>query len=114
MSGLLEIVKAVIFGVIMGITEWLPISAAGHLVLLNSVIPLHVFEDAAMNASFWNMFKGALQLGALFAVIVLYGRRLWPFRTKKTENVRRPVLRLWLIILIATVPVALLGLFLRN
>ena len=73
MSVLIQILKSIVFGIVEGITEWLPISSTGHLILLNAVIPL------TDNAEFWDMYKYIIQLGAILAVVVLYFKKLWPF-----------------------------------
>ena len=71
MSLFIEILKSLVYRiVIQGITEWLPISSTGHLILLNTVMPLKVFEDTSMNAAFWNMYKVVIQLGSILAVMV--------------------------------------------
>ena len=69
---MLEILKAVLFGIVEGITEWLPISSTGHLILLNAFMPL------TDNMEFWNMYKYIIQLGAIMAVIILYFYKLNP------------------------------------
>ena len=79
MDLLIELLKSILFGLVQGITEWLPISSTGHLILLNTVLPLKVFDDPSANLSFWNMYKVLIQLGSILAVILIYFRRLWPF-----------------------------------
>ena len=83
MSVLIQILKSIVFGIVEGITEWLPISSTGHLILLNAVIPL------TDNTEFWDMYKYIIQLGAILAVIVLYWHKLWPFSPKKMRRKRR-------------------------
>ena len=70
---ILEILKIILFGIIEGYTEWLPISSTGHLILLENLIHLDQPED------FWNVFKVVIQLGAILAVVWLYWDKLWPF-----------------------------------
>ncbi|MBQ1291035.1 MAG: undecaprenyl-diphosphatase, partial [Lachnospiraceae bacterium] len=67
-----EFLKAVLFGIVEGITEWLPVSSTGHMILLNEFVKLNVSED------FWNMFLVVIQLGAILAVVLLYFKTIWP------------------------------------
>lgn len=88
MENILEIIKALLFGIVEGITEWLPVSSTGHMILLNEFVKLNVSEE------FWNMFLVVIQLGAILAVVILFWNQIWPFVTAKTadrdvENVGR-------------------------
>ena len=85
MEFIFEILKSVIYGVIQGITEWLPISSTGHLILLNTVLPLNVFNDAAKNIAFWDMYKVVIQFGSILAVALIYFEKLNPFSSKKNK-----------------------------
>ena len=76
----IEILKAILFGIVEGITEWLPISSTGHMILLNEVIGLKVSEE------FYSMFEVVIQLGAIMAVVVLYWNKLWPFHRKQIKE----------------------------
>lgn len=76
-----EILKAIIFGIVEGITEWLPISSTGHMILLNEFLTLNVSE------SFWSMFLVVIQLGAILAVIVMFWNLIWPFALTKNHSV---------------------------
>ena len=76
----IEFLKIVVFGIVEGFTEWLPISSTGHMILLEEIIPLKVTED------FWNVFKVVIQLGAILAVVILYFRKLNPFDRGKTNR----------------------------
>ncbi len=96
--------KIVVFGIVEGFTEWLPISSTGHMILLEEIIPLRVTED------FWNVFKVVIQLGAILAVVVLYFRKLNPFSRTKTNRQRQDTIILWIKIAAACVPVVLVGL----
>ena len=73
---MLEILKAVLFGIVEGITEWLPISSTGHMILLNEFVTMNVSQE------FWDMFLVVIQLGAILAVVLLYCNKIWPFRKK--------------------------------
>lgn len=76
---MLEFLKAIIFGIVEGITEWLPISSTGHMILLNEFLSLDVSEE------FWDMFLVVIQLGAILAVVVLFWKLIWPFAWKKNH-----------------------------
>ncbi len=103
---MLEILKAILFGIVEGITEWLPISSTGHMIILDEFIKLNVRED------FWNLFLVVIQLGAILAVVILYWNNIFPVNlTKKNEPFwKKDILLLWVKILIACVPAAVIGL----
>ena len=105
---IIEFLKIVVFGIVEGFTEWLPISSTGHMILLEEIIPLRVTED------FWNVFKVVIQLGAILAVVVLYFRKLNPFSRTKTNRQRQDTIILWIKIAAACVPVVLVGLPLED
>lgn len=105
---MLEILKAILYGIVEGITEWLPISSTGHLILLQKLLPLQVSPE------FWEMFEVVIQLGAILAVVVLFWHRLWPFSAKKTAREKNDTWLLWFRVLLATVPAAVLGLLLDD
>ena len=102
----IEIIKAVIYGIVEGITEWLPVSSTGHLILLKDIIPMKVSED------FWNLFLVVIQLGAILAVIVYFWQKIWPFNTKVKNKpfLRYDVLNLWVKIIVSCLPAAVIGL----
>jgi undecaprenyl-diphosphatase len=104
---MLEFIKVIILGIIEGVTEWLPISSTGHMILIDTLIPLKVSSD------FRSLFLVVIQLGAMIAVVVLYFQRLNPFSSRKKPAARKATLLLWAKIAIACVPAALLG-FLFN
>ena len=106
---LIEIIKAIIFGIVEGITEWLPISSTGHLILVEEFIK---FKDA--NAPFTNMFNVVIQLGAILAVVVVYFDRLNPFKKGKTAREVQLTWQLWLKVVIAALPAAVIGLKLND
>jgi len=106
---LLEILKAILFGIVEGITEWLPISSTGHMILLDQVVKLNVSAD------FYKMFQVVIQLGAIMAVVILFWNKLWPFYMKKTKSGKKAAwkdgaLAMWIKIIIACIPAAIVGL----
>ena len=100
---MIEILKAILFGIVEGVTEWLPISSTGHLILLNEFITLNVSEE------FSQMFDVVIQLGAILAVIVLFFRKLNPFDPGKKAPQRRQTWRLWFTVVISIIPSGLVG-----
>lgn len=105
---MLEFLKAILFGIVEGITEWLPISSTGHLILLKEFVRLEVSEE------FWNMFQVVIQLGAILAVIVLFFHRLNPFSPTKRPEQKEKTWRLWIKVIIGVLPAAVLGLLLND
>lgn len=103
MIDMIELIKAVIFGVVEGITEWLPISSTGHMMLLERVVHLDVSD------AFWNMFLVVIQLGAILAVCVSFFSELNVFAPSSTQATRKEKLILWAKIIIACVPAAVVG-----
>lgn len=109
---IIEYLKAALFGVVEGITEWLPISSTGHMILLNEFLPLKVSEE------FWNMFEVVIQLGAILAVVIIFWKQIWPFKMKEKDSkkngvkvlVKTNILSLWGKILVACIPAAVIGL----
>ena len=87
MDMIFELLKAVLFGIVEGITEWLPISSTGHMILLNEFVNLKVSEE------FYNMFEVVIQLGAILAVILLFFHKLNPFSPKKSSPQKRTTWR---------------------
>ena len=104
----LEIIKVIFLGIVEGITEWLPISSTGHMLLVNEFLKLNVSEQ------FMNMFLVVIQLGAIMAVVVIYWKRLWPFYKEEGTNsgvvVKRSTLLMWVKVIIGTLPVMVIGL----
>lgn len=103
-----DILKAIVQGIIQGITEWLPISSTGHILLLDAVWPMQVSD------AFFDVFKVVIQLGSIMAVVVLYFHKLNPFSPKKTAVQRRETWQLWLKVLVASIPAAIAGLLLDD
>ena len=100
----IEILKAILFGIVEGITEWLPISSTGHLILLDEFVRLKV------SAEFYEMFQVVIQLGAIGAVLLLFFHKLNPFSSKKGEIQRKQTWNLWAKVVVAVIPSAVLGL----
>jgi len=104
----IEYLKAVIIGIVEGITEWLPVSSTGHMILFDEFLKLEVTE------SFKEMFLVVIQLGAILAVPILFWNKLWPFTKKKSEGERRRVYSLWLKVIVGAVPAAIIGVLLDD
>lgn len=104
----IEIFKAAILGIVEGITEWLPISSTGHMILVDEFLQLH------MSAMFKEMFLVVIQLGAIMAVVVLYWKKLFPFTMKKGLRLETETLSLWCKILVACVPAGIIGLLFND
>lgn len=104
MENMAEIFKAILFGIIEGITEWLPISSTGHMILLNEFVTLNVSPE------FWEMFLVVIQLGAILAVVLLFWNKIFPFRFKERPVIQRDIFGLWFKILAACIPAAIIGL----
>lgn len=110
---ILEILKTILFGVVEGITEWLPISSTGHLILVEQFVK---FEQ--VSPDFWDMFQVVIQFGAILAVVILYWKQIWPFTTDKQKAVKskgllsfvnKDIMILWFKILVACIPAAIIG-----
>ena len=95
--------KTILFGIVEGITEWLPISSTGHMILLNEFVKLDVSKD------FYSMFQVVIQLGAILAVILLYWKKIWPFKVENGLKIEKDTIIMWVKILIACVPAAIVG-----
>ena len=107
---MIEILKSILYGIVEGITEWLPISSTGHMILLEEIMPMNVSK------SFWSMFLVVIQLGAILAVVVLYWNKIFPFRKNK-EGKYTSVKSIWILwskIFVATIPAAIIGLALDD
>ena len=105
---MIELLKSLIFGIVQGITEWLPVSSTGHMILLEEFVKLDVSKE------FWDMFLVVIQFGSILAVIFLYFSKLNPFSPKKTAEEKKSTWRLWLKVLIAVIPSAVVGLLLDD
>ncbi len=110
----LNIIKSVLYGIVQGITEWLPISSTGHLILMKSFLPMNVYTDAVSNQNFWDMYKVVIQFGSILAVLLLYFKRLNPFDPKLKPAKKRGIYRLWILIIIACIPAGIAGILLDD
>lgn len=99
----LEILKAILYGIVEGITEWLPISSTGHMILLDQFVKLDVSPE------FWEMFLVVIQLGAILAVVVMYWNRIFPFRIGQKDWIDRDKFVMWFKILVASIPAGVVG-----
>lgn len=113
-----DIIKSIILGIVEGITEWLPISSTGHLILADEFIKLNMSE------SFMDMFNVVIQLGAILAVVVLFWKKLWPFTADKTKGynyitksggiIKKDVMDMWFKVIVAMLPAAVIGIPFDN
>lgn len=100
----LEIIKAIILGIVEGITEWLPISSTGHMILVDEFLKLNVSKE------FMDMFLVVIQLGAIFAVILLYWKKIFPFKYDNGIKIEKDTFIMWIKIIVACLPAAIVGL----
>lgn len=105
---MMEFLKAVLFGIVEGITEWLPVSSTGHLILLDEFVKLDV------SAAFYEMFQVVIQLGAILAVIVLFFHKLNPLSPRKSAELKKGTWNLWFKVVVAVIPSAVVGLLLDD
>ena len=111
-----ELIKAIFLGIVEGITEWLPVSSTGHIILLDEFIKLTVGADIHPDfpSEFMSMFEVVIQMGAIMAVVVLFWNKLWPFSSKKSPAERRAIWQTWFKVCVASVPAALVGIVLDR
>ena len=110
---MIEILKAILFGIVEGVTEWLPISSTGHMIILNEFVTLNVSDE------FYSMFEVVIQLGAILAVVVLFWTKIWPFGKKNNKAplsesgfgayIKKDIFVLWFHILVSCIPAAVIG-----
>ena len=105
---IIEILKAILFGIVEGVTEWLPVSSTGHIILLDEFIRLQV------SPAFMEMFEVVIQLGAILAVIVLFFHKLNPFSPRKSTEQKKGTWQLWFMVIVAVLPSAVIGLLLDD
>ena len=108
MAYFFDILKTILFGIVEGITEWLPISSTGHLLILQSMVGEIISHD------FMEMFDVVIQLGAILAVVVIYFNKLNPFSSKKTAIEKQNTINLWIKVIVACLPAAVIGLALDD
>ncbi len=108
MSVFIELLKAVLFGIVEGVTEWLPVSSTGHMILLDEFVKLRVTEE------FYEMFQVVIQLGAIAAVILLFFHKLNPFSPKKDAREKKNTWQLWFKVVAAVLPSAVIGVLLDD
>jgi len=106
---MMEILKSIVLGIVQGITEWLPISSTGHMLLVDELMKLQVFTDSAMNTSFVNMYMVVIQFGSILAVCLLYFNKLNPFSPIKSVSEKRDTLNLWGKVIIGVIPAGIVG-----
>ncbi len=134
MEALIEILKAVLFGIVEGITEWLPISSTGHLILLNEVVSFDLPGSAEEQAAFMEFYDVVIQLGAILAILILFFKEIWPFGLQKKDEIKikvgdledhywfiagdlvikRDIFFMWIKIAVACIPGLLYGLLLDD
>lgn len=100
---MIDILKAILFGIVEGITEWLPISSTGHMILLDEFVKLDVSE------AFWDVFLVVIQLGAILAVVLIYWDKIFPFRVKGHWGIDAQKMNMWGKILVASIPAGVVG-----
>ena len=109
---MVEILKAILFGIVEGITEWLPISSTGHMILLDEFVTLDVSPE------FWEVFLVVIQLGAIFAVVILFWNKIFPFdfsaKGRKTGIIRKDIFQMWFKVIAACVPAMIYGVLLDD
>ena len=108
MTTLIEILKSILFGIVEGVTEWLPVSSTGHMILLDEFVKLQVSD------AFYSMFEVVIQLGAILAVILLFFHKLNPIAPKKTTDEKKKTWELWFKVVLAVLPSAVIGLLLDD
>lgn len=116
MNFIIELIKALFLGIIEGITEWLPVSSTGHIILFDEFFPLtvgaHIHPDFV--GEFVKMFEVVIQMGAIMAVVVLFWDKLWPFSKQKSLEEKRGVWQTWFKVCVASVPAAIVGIVLDK
>ncbi len=105
---IIELLKAILLGIIEGITEWLPVSSTGHMILLDELLSLRVSEE------FMELFLVVIQLGAILAVPLLFFGKLWPFSKKKSPEEKKSIYMLWLKVIVGVIPAGVLGVLLDD
>lgn len=114
MDKFIQILKAILFGIVEGITEWLPVSSTGHMILLEDALNVtDMFQKEGYpdyGKAFWDMFLVVIQLGAIIAIVIFFFNKLWPFSKSKTKEEKKDTWSIWFKTLIACIPAAVVGL----
>lgn len=100
----MEFIKSIFYGIVEGITEWLPVSSTGHMILLEKILPMKVTPE------FWEMYLVVIQLGAILAVVLMFWKQLWPFTSKEQGYVDKGIFSMWFKIVVACIPAAVVEL----
>lgn len=108
METFIEILKAIFIGIVQGITEWLPVSSTGHMIIANEFVRLDV-SDAC-----WNLFEVITQLGSILAVVILFFDKLNPFSKKKSPELKKQTWTLWFKVIVAVLPAAIIGILFED
>ena len=108
MNEFFEILKSVFFGIVEGITEWLPVSSTGHLILFKEFFKFGFGDD------YWNMYVVVIQLGAILAVVTMFFKKLWPFSFSDGIKIKSNVMSMWYKVLVSCVPAAIVGVLLGD
>ena len=108
MNEFFEILKSVFFGIVEGITEWLPVSSTGHLILFEEFFKFDFGDD------YWNMYSVVIQLGAILAVVTMFFGKLWPFSFSGGIKIKQSVMSMWYKVLVSCLPAAIIGILLDD
>ncbi len=111
LEGFLDILKSIFFGIVEGITEWLPVSSTGHLIIFEEFLE---FSFDNVNGDFWNLYSIVIQLGAIMAVVTMFWSNLFPFKFMGGVTVKKSVMNMWYKVLVSCVPAAVIGLLLDE
>ncbi|MCM1132599.1 MAG: undecaprenyl-diphosphate phosphatase [Ruminococcus flavefaciens] len=119
-----EFIKSFILGIVEGITEWLPVSSTGHLILVDEFLHLSVSDNAEVNDSFISMFNVVIQLGAIIAVVIIFWKKLFPFGKENNAHplkkdgfgayIKKDIMQMWFKVVVACVPAAVVGVILDD
>ena len=116
MQIIFEFIKSVLYGILEGITEWLPVSSTGHLILLEEILPLSVAPElgSVFADEYFSMFEVVIQLGAILAVVVMFWSKLYPLSRTKSPAEKKAIWSLWVKVIVASVPAAFVGIVLDK
>ena len=114
MTFIWNIIKSILYGIVQGITEWLPISSTGHLLLMRTFLPLDVFSSVESNQAFFDMYKVVIQFGSILAVIILFFNKLNPLNMHLNEKQRKSIYHTWAMVIIGCIPAGILGVLFED